>query len=329
MSVVAGNRARRWGLSTLAGGLLGCSGPTHDRTPGTAASAPAVEPDAKTAGAARSCPTESIARTVAPNVTPRLRQVETWLGKFPTGVADTVLLDLDGLPALNAQFAAVKGAFRDPMAAEVGDPAQVAASIAERGAWMRARVEEGHYQESEPGALAVAERLVARAAVVDELRIMVEEAPLWCVPLATGLFKPPVDPAFDRNRCASLHPGELVRVLRRTQTEPHWLYVDSGHTTGWLQAPTVTPDLPREHLAPLWHGPHLLPLRDDVTTSSGHPFRLGTRLPLQGEQEDVYRVLVPTAQGPKPATVPRSAAVVVGPQPLTRRALWGMALAEL
>lgn len=347
--MTARNRPRSLGVRSMVGrrwwwilasarraGLLGvlassgCSaakqpeGPVPGPTPASAPKAD-VEPGAQ-------CPQGPIARQVAPDVEPRHRLVETWVDKLPAGMGDVALLDPKALPALNAQFALTPGAFRDPMSDAIADPEHVASEIAERMTWMRAQVEDGTYKETEVGAMAAANVVVEGAVPVDELRLAVAESQLWCAPLTSGLFKTPIDPAFDRNRCASLHPGELVRVLRRfghEGGEAEWLYADSGHTTGWLHAPALTPVLEREHLAPLWDGPRLVSTRDAAVTLSGHPIRLGTQVPLRGTDSDGYDVLVPTPQGPTPDRVFRSEPVVADKAVLTRRALWTMALAEL
>lgn len=323
----------------LAAALLlavGCSKRPRDSEPaGAEQAAPAQAPTQPGAD----CPQSPIAKTVAPDVADRHRDPETWLAMLPPGEADRVLVDPERLTGLNATFAEVPGAFRDPLSDEVADPEKVAAEIEERRVFMRSQVDGAHYVEGEAGALAASEQVTASAQAVDEVRLVVEEAPLWCVPLDSGLYKPPIDPSFDRNRCASLHAGELVRVLRRTadseegseegSDDDSWLYVNAGHTTGWLHAPELTPHLPPEHVRPLWTGPTLVPTRDDITTEAGQTIRLGTRLPLRSQDEDGYTVLVPSAEGPTEARIPASAPVHVGPRPLTRRNLWTMAMTEL
>ncbi|MCX4245626.1 NlpC/P60 family protein [Paraliomyxa miuraensis] len=310
---------------------LGCGG-----TSGTPADA-GLEPPASTpVAAAVECPTEPLDATVAPGTRPEHRDVEHWLAKLAPGQADEVLVPPAAVAELNARSSEVEGAWRDPFDPSLADPTAVTPGLTERMGYLRAAVDEGRMVEGEAGSLAAAHAIELRAATADELRLVAEEAPLWCVALDTGLYRPPVDPAFDRNRCASLHPGELVRVLRRSEDES-WLYVHSGHTTGWLHRPSLTPPLPAAHLRPLWEGPRLVPLRDDVRTEGGRRLRLGTKVPVVGqgpasaESGDVRRVLVPTPEGLVEDTVRIDAAgsrVSEGVLPLTRRNLWTLALAE-
>lgn len=323
--VSAAGSAVRWSLAACL--LAGC--PTSPDAAESAAAAQNPQAAQALAPLQPQCPSASIARAVAPDVSDAHRDPQTWLDKLDPGQAEAVLVAPPRVETLNAAFSEIPGAFRDPLSAEIADPANVATEVAERTGWMRARVDEGRYVQTTEGALTSAEQVVGRAAAVDELRWMVGEAPLWCVPLTSGLFKEPIDPTFDRNRCASVHPGELVRVLRRAEGSPTWSYLDTGHTTGWVADAVMTPPLPIEHMRPLWTGPRLVPMTDAVQTTDGHRIRLGTHVPLRGQDEDGYSVLVPTTEGPVQARVAKAAAVHVGPRPLTRRNLWTMAFAEL
>jgi len=230
-------------------------------------------------------------------------------------------------PALNVRFAEAGGAWHDPFDPALSDPGGPARSLAERMGYLKQRVDDGHLVEGRPGSFATAQGIERTAEPVDELRLVAEEASLWCAALDTGLYKPPADPAFDRNRCASLHPGEPLRVLRRSP-DGQWLHVHAGHTSGWLRQPVLTPPLPAAHLRPLWEGPQLVPLRDDLRTEGGRRLRLGTKVPVVGRDGDRRRVLVPTAEGLVEDAVRPSPKVSDGPLPLTRRNLWTLALAE-
>lgn len=316
-----------WALTTVVGAAA-CNRTEPSQTSSDAADQAASDRAAPDQAPGADCPTAPIAETQAPDVAPHHETPEFWLGKLRPGAADEVLVPSASLPALAERHADVPGAWRDPLSDAVADPELVAREIEERGAWMKARLDEHRYVEGQSGALAGALTIMASAAAADEVRIVVNEAQLWCVPLDSGLFKEPIDRDFDRNACASLHPGEIVRVLRRSE-KGDWHYVDAGHTTGWLHAPKLTPPQPAEHLAPRWRGRHLVPLRDDVPTDGAHQIRLGTVAPIVAERDDAWRVLVPTEDGPVETSVPKSAAVAEGPLPLTRRNVWTMALSQL
>jgi cell wall-associated NlpC family hydrolase len=242
--------------------------------------------------------------------------------------ADTVLLSADDVGPLNATFSQVVGGWRDIGATAVGDRAMIDASIAERMAYLTTEVEAGRLVEADSGAFEAAKGVVATATAVDHQRLVVEESPLQCIPLQGGLFKVPKDPDFDRNACASLHPGERVRVLARG-AKGHWLYVHAGHTVGWLHDASLS-----QRLSPAaidaWTGPRrLVPVRDDVESRGGVRLRLGVTVPLLEERDDGYAVLVPSDSGPREDVVPKDAAVSVGARPLTRRALYEAIFGEL
>lgn len=314
--------------ATLAG-LFAAAWLSACPAPGPTADEPARPSDPRAEPApAPACPTAPIDIAVAPGTRPEHRDVEHWLAKLAPGEADEVLVPAAAIPGWNARFSAVDGAYRDPFDPALADPTELVRSLGERMTLMKERVEQGELVEGQPGSFAAALALVDAAAPVDEARVVVEEASLWCAPLDSGLYKVPVDPMFDRNRCASLHPGEPVRILRRSADEA-WVYAHSGHTTGWLRSPVLTPPLPPEHLRALHAGPHLVPLDDDLRSDGGVRLRLGTKVPVVGRDGDVRRVLVPTAEGLVEDTVRLDAARVhEGPLPFTRRNAWTLALAE-
>lgn len=332
-----GNRRPAWGVDPfmrrpsarrcallpglLVGVLLGAC-PAPGPTPGEPAPAAPVEP-----APAVACPTAPIDVAVAPGTRPEHRDVEHWLAKLAPGQADEVLVPPAQIPAWNARFGEVEGGWRDILEPALAEPVALARTITERMAWMGERVNDGRLVEGQPGSFGAALAITQAAAPVDELRMVVEEASLWCAPLDSGLYKVPVDRDFDRNRCASLHPGEAVRVLRRSPDEA-WVYVHSGHTTGWLHAPTLTPTLPAAPLAAILSGPHLVPLDDELRSDGGRRLRLGTKVPVVGRDGATRRVLVPSVEGLVEDTVRLDARVHEGPLPFTRRNLWSLVLAE-
>ncbi len=307
--------------SLMVASLTACGGSTT-ADPATAAVAQAPVP-----AAAVECPTEPIDVAVAPGTRPEHRDVEFWLGKLPARQADAVLVPAEALAALNLRFSEVQGAWHDPLDPALVDAAELRRSIDERMTWIGGRVADGRYVEGSPDAFASATRITREALPADELRMVVQETSQWCVALDAGLYKQPIDRDFDRNRCASLHPGEVVRVLARGD-DGAWLYVHSGHTTGWLHDAVLTPPLPARHLRPLLQGPLLRPTDDELTTVGGRRLRLGTAVPVVGREGDTRWVLVPTAEGLQGDTVEAGPAAADGAMPLTRRNVWSLALAE-
>lgn len=302
--------------------LVGCASDPPASPP---EGAPPVRSAPRTAP---TCPVAPLAADRAPDVTDALDDVGTWLSKLPAGAADEVLVAPARARELNDAFAGLEGAWHDPLADGVADPEAVRAREEERLSFMQVQVATGALVEGEPGALASARGIVEAATPIDESRVVASEAALFCTPLATGLYKPPVDRAFDRNRCASLHPGEVVRVVARGADG--WVGVHAGHTTGWLASPVLTPPQPRDELRAAFAGRRVVTTVDDATTQSGRRIRLGTELPITGDTKDgALEVLVATTEGLVPDTVRIGGGLREAPLPLTRRALFTAAFAQL
>src|SRR5690606_22525260 len=86
-------------------------------------------------------------------------------------------------------------------------------AIATRAEAMKQEITAGRWVEAKPGAFSQAETVMLYSTEVDHIRLVQHETPLRCLPLSSAIYRRPVDPAFDRNACSSLHPGEAVRVL--------------------------------------------------------------------------------------------------------------------
>jgi hypothetical protein len=275
------------------------------------------------------CPSAPIRELRAPDVRPEHESAEFWLAKQAKLDHAAELLDVDERAYLDARVAELPGGWRSPLSDEVADPELVERELSERLAWLRERVAAGKYVETEAGAL---ERAAARVESAEPvagpgLHFVVEETPLWCVPTTAGLYTEPVDLDFDRNRCASLHPGELVRALRRTP-EGGWIYVEAGHSVGWVDqrggptlGPALEPAAARERLAEdrprVW------------LTNDFDELRAGSSFPLVSQDEDSYAVLTPGLDGPQERELPRSAPLSTTPLSFTRRAVFEQAFALL
>ena len=270
------------------------------------------------------CPSASIPSVRAPGTEDRHRDPATWLAS----ATSTVLVPAERIPELNARFGDRPGGWRDIGSREVGSPETVQAEVDDRLRYLEGMVARGAFVEGEPGSLVAARTLAAKATPVDHQRLLLEEAQLWCVPLATGLYKPPVDRDFDRNACSTLHPAERVRVLRRDPSGA-WLHVHAGHTVGWLHDAKLGPRLDRAQLDVFDSSPPLVPLRDDVTTTDGFPLRLGITVPILGKTAEGWRVLVPSTDGTREAIVAATADVSEGHPPLQRDLLLQVAFSEI
>ena len=289
----------------------------------------APEAREREAESAPSCPTEPLRETVAPDVRPEHRTAAYWIGRLPEGAADAPLLDDAALQAVASRATSVDGAWRDPLDPAVADPDHVQAKLAERMAWMRSMVSTGKYVEAVAGTWAEAEGVVGQLRPEGSIRLVRVETPLRCAPLDAALLKPPGDPDFDRNACASLHPGEVVRVLGQ-QEGGDWRHVHAGHTTGWVHAEALSAPLDEASLEAVRGGERLWVHRDGARTDGGVPLRTGVSLPVVARTDASVTVRVPAAEGWAEDTVAPSSAVVVGPAPaLTRRSLFEAALAHL
>ncbi|MFO7564829.1 MAG: NlpC/P60 family protein [Enhygromyxa sp.] len=275
---------------------------------------------------ASECPSEPIPAERAPEVRPEHEDPEFWLAKLAPEAADTPLLGADERGFLRERVAALPGGWRDPLDEAVGDPELVARELRERIDWLRGRVSSGKYVELEPGTLEQAAARIEAAVPVEapNLHFVARETQLWCVPASEGLFTEPVDRDFDRNYCASLHPGELVRALRRTPDDA-WVYVDAGHSVGWIETqggplePGITAETARARLAP----PRL------YLTADYQGLRHGSSFPLLGRDDQGFTIQVPGFEGPIERVLPTDAPVSEAPWELTRRKLFTQAFAQL
>ena len=285
---------------------------------------------------AADCPDEPIRETRAPDVQARHESAEYWLAKYADQDPSRLLLTPSQIQALDAKVAELPGGWRDPLDPAVADPELISRELDERLAWLRERVAAGTYLELEPGALERAGRRVAEATPIEgpkgepgSLHFVVEETPLWCVPMSEGLFTEPVDREFDRNRCASLHPGEYLRALRSTQ-EGSWIYVDAGHSVGWIHRAEGAPlsvAFTAEDLREQLEGERLVITRDHGEFRAGTSYRAAKAEDPPGAKGVCAEL--PTATGLRRETLPPELHWSPGPLPFTRAAVFRQAFAML
>jgi hypothetical protein len=67
---------------------------------------------------------------------------------------------------------------------------------------------------------------------MDEWRIVEQPMPLRCGPFGEGLYKTPIDPDFDRNRCSTMREGEVVQLLGRWPNGMH--LARAPYALGWV-----------------------------------------------------------------------------------------------
>lgn len=270
----------------------------------------------------------------APDGTPpEARRLETWLAQLPPSELDRVLLAPDDIARLNDRNSDTVGAWRDPLADRALDADAIASELMERLNEVGERVASGEYVEDEPGAFAALRPVYAGARAVDEVRAVVRVTDLRCVPLASGLFRGHIDRLFDRNQCSRLHPGEVVRVLRRTADDA-WAYVRAGHGVGWLDPTALSPEVPLDAARELRdRRPQLVVLDDWIPAErpDGERFflRFGTELPIVGADAERWQILAPSERGYEDAFVAKGPGLRWGALPLTRRAFLTLAFARM
>lgn len=293
---------------------LGCGQPE-------ASAPPPVEAPAASAPA---CPAGPFASARAPGVTAEDETLAAWLARVPE--PDAPLVGEREREWLRAQAGEAVGGPRDPWGPEITS-AGLLEHVRGRIVAMRRDLVDGTSVEAEPGALAEADRVAAAAEPVDHARVVVRESQMACTPTSVGVYHPPIDEAFDRNLCTTLHPGELVRVLAKADRGT-WLLVHAGHTTGWVREDGLSKRLSEDdRLA--WRSSRVaFATRDDVRTKGGVLVRLGVALPVRAETSDAITVWVAGAEGPVEDTI-AAHDVTLGPAVLTRRELFGRAFGAM
>jgi hypothetical protein len=247
------------------------------------------------------------------------RELATWLAARAPDELDRALLTPGEIARLNDANGARPGTWQDVVREPPRSPRAVEDELRERFAHMRPRLETGAWVEARRGSFGSALAIARDSRPVSRFQLVVTPADLRCVPESGGLFTPPMDRDFDRNRCSVLHTGELVRVDRES-ADGRWVYVAAGHGVGWLELPELTPPLsPAEALAYRDDGDRLVVVDDWVPTERGAFLRLGASAPIVGYDAGYYQVLVPTLDGLGDDWVRDDAAVHRGLLPLTRR----------
>jgi cell wall-associated NlpC family hydrolase len=277
----------------------------------------------------RSCNRPVVHLTSAPRVSNQHRSLDYWTAKMPIGQADRRLLTAEQINAINAINQKNAWGFQDVTAKSIGNQARITRDLLERSQWLQIRLKDGRLVESRAGSFAQTRSLERDSKPVDEYRVLYGETALHCIPTVNPLYKPPIDTDFDRNRCSSLHAGELVRILRKGADG--WMYVHAGHSVGWVKSGPLTPPVTVNAARAFRDDtPRLVVLSDSVRTLQGQSLRLGTSLPLSGRTGNGHhRVTVPGPNGLTHAHIKPSAAVREGLVPLTRRNLWRVALTAL
>lgn len=307
--------------STTDGGIE----PDPDAGKAAPPAAIADTPAGAKAATATSCPVDR--RQEASQYPQAMRKADYWLAKLADG--DKVLLSPATIRSLNATNAKRPWAFQDVTQGDVGAAQRVDKEIAERNEWLMARLNSGKYVEVQKGDFSRAKRRIQDASRADEFRVLLKAHDLRCVPMRAALYKPPVDPRFDRNQCSGLHAGETIRVLRRSADEVWW-YVHAGHSVGWLRSPQVTPPISIEQARAFRdHTPRLVATATRVEVTPSMTLRMGSSLPILERVEGDVVISLPTRKGLIRTRIRPPEGSSQGYLPFTRREVYERALAYL
>jgi hypothetical protein len=265
--------------------------------------------------------------TTIPDVNPAHRASSFWLERLPKNESNRVLMTPHSIVSLNRGNQANEAAFQDVTRANFVNEEHTRTEIRDRFEWLQKRLMTGKYVASPTGMLTHANTRASQATVSNEIRLIHQEATLYCIPSKGGLYTLPTDKDFNRNHCSGLHPGEIARMLR--VTPDGWSYVHVGHSVGWVRSEVLTPPVSqKEALHYKNHSPRAVVVSDRLAIDDTLTLRWGTHVPLLSVDADAgLRILAPTAEGIKSFVVPPTASLRQGLLPLTRRNVFTLAMA--
>ncbi|MBX3274902.1 MAG: C40 family peptidase [Sandaracinaceae bacterium] len=226
-----GSRSTRWWLWLASALALSCGG-----TSGEGADRPSGERAGSEEAAA--CPSAAPAPHPLPGVSEAHLTLDYWLGRV--GELDAPLLTVAEIAAHNRAITTDPENGLPTDRASLGrapDPERLAREVRTRLTYLREKVDSGEYVDASGRRLDAAQSSALSPialAPAPEVRVALAPLALRCGPRLEGLFKAPIDPAFDRNACSTVRPQEPVQVLMRWPNGM-WL-ARTRYALGWLAA---------------------------------------------------------------------------------------------
>ncbi len=340
--------ARPWlGWLVCVAIATGCGGQEQAASPVAhkqQATAPAVAPQPADVAAA-ACPEVADAPDPLPGVQPHHNQLEYWLGLAEElGDLDQPLMT--GEQIANHNQAMLPGPkLREGVLREVGQAARydllgpvhgrgLKLQLNRRLEFLQLKFEKGSYLNGD-GSRVEGKQLEAFRTVEEvpplhpELRIALAPIPIHCSPRVDGYYTKSLDKDFDRNRCATAQPQEVVQVLASWTSD--MVLARTSYALGWIHVDApLSPPVSRVSAEHFLTGPHLRAGVDlEIRTAAGHslPMPFGTLLPeIPGSRQQVW---VATLEGVTTGSPTEATAAASSRRPMTRRAFLTDAFAYL
>lgn len=252
--------------------LAGC--PSRDRAPAPAGSATATS--ATSGNASASCPARVASAALLPGTSAAQAALAYWLARYSPSELDAALLDEAAVADYNATIGKRPGhaVYSQQDLSVAVDPLVLANDVRERLRQLLPQLTRGELVDRSGHALpqtALAAFSEPLPALSPSLRVVLAPVTLRCGPYEAALFKPPIEPSYDKNACGTLHDQELIELLGRTSGG--MLLARSRYSLGWLDGnAALSPAVPAALVESFVHGPRLRLL---------HAQRLGVRSPLQ------------------------------------------------
>ncbi len=198
-----------------------------------------------------SCPESRRVDPPLPHVTPEHETLDYWLGRQKAyGPLDEPLLNAEQIRrhnlALSQSSDSGEPLGQTDLLAPI-DREQLRDQVGDRLSYLRGKLESHELRREngepvEPSSLRMfdASRM---AEEIDEWRRVESMTPLRCGPIEQGLYRTPIDPDFDRNRCSTVREGEMVQLVARWENGMY--LARTSYAIGWVQDATLSRRLDR------------------------------------------------------------------------------------
>lgn len=193
-----------------------------------------------------SCPETRAVHVPLAGTTAEEQTLDYWLARAATyGPLDEPLMTAEEIRRHNLALREPVG--DDPLGqADLltpPDPARLPAQVEERLAYMRERLDDGTLVEGSGEPLSADARAhfdnPRELSLAPSFHIATGLVALRCGPYAEGLYKTPIDTEFDRNRCSTIRPGEVVQLL--TTPADGMALARTPYTLGWVELDDLAP----------------------------------------------------------------------------------------